>query len=159
MLVMNHLVNEMTTVRRKATMAWRSTHGISDSFVLLLAGRSVTLAVLSRLTGFLNCTKTMVMLSHPSPVIVDGARHLSSTLSHTADRLFSWKLCPAHIDCSCEAPPSSHHSSHLGNNQALTVFICSWMKFTNSWLDMQSLFIKQSEKHLIESKHIVAERN
>jgi hypothetical protein len=37
----------------------------------------------------LNCTRTMVMLSHPSPVIVDGARHLSSTLSHTADRLFS----------------------------------------------------------------------
>jgi hypothetical protein len=28
------------------------------------------------------------------------------------------------------------------------------MKFTNCWLDMHSLFIKQNEKHLIEPKSI-----
>lgn len=39
--------------------------------------------------GFLNCTKTMVMLSHPSPPAVDGAKHLSSTLSQTTESLFS----------------------------------------------------------------------
>lgn len=31
----------------------------------------------------------MVMLSQPSPVAVEGARHLSSTLSHTEERLLS----------------------------------------------------------------------
>ena len=39
--------------------------------------------------GFLNCTKIMVMLSHPSPPTVDGAKHLSRTLSHTAESLLS----------------------------------------------------------------------
>lgn len=39
--------------------------------------------------GFLNCTMTMVMLSHPSPPAVDGAKHLSSTLSHTTESLLS----------------------------------------------------------------------
>lgn len=39
--------------------------------------------------GFLNCTKIMVMLSHPSPPAVDGAKHLSSTLSHTTESLLS----------------------------------------------------------------------
>ena len=39
--------------------------------------------------GFLNCTMIMVMLSHPSPPAVDGAKHLSSTLSHTAEILLS----------------------------------------------------------------------
>lgn len=39
--------------------------------------------------GFLNCTKIMVMLSHPSPPAVDGAKHLSSTRSHTAESLLS----------------------------------------------------------------------
>ena len=38
---------------------------------------------------FLNCTKIMVMLSHPSPPAVDGAKHLSSTLSHTVESLLS----------------------------------------------------------------------
>lgn len=41
--------------------------------------------------GFLNCTKIMVMLSHPSPPAVEGAKHLSRTLSHTAESLFSYK--------------------------------------------------------------------
>lgn len=39
--------------------------------------------------GFLNWTNIIVMLSQPSPPIVDGARHRSRTLSHTADSLFS----------------------------------------------------------------------
>lgn len=39
--------------------------------------------------GFLNCTKIMVMLSHPSPPAVDGAKHLSSTFSHTVESLLS----------------------------------------------------------------------
>lgn len=41
-------------------------------------------------TGFLICTKIMVMLSHPSPPAV-GAKHLSRTLSHTAESLLSYK--------------------------------------------------------------------
>lgn len=39
--------------------------------------------------GFLNCTMIIVILSHPSPIAVDGAKHLSSTLSHTAESLLS----------------------------------------------------------------------
>lgn len=30
------------------------------------------------------------MLSHPSPLTVDGARHLSMTLSHMVDNLVSY---------------------------------------------------------------------
>eukprot|EP00474_Spongospora_subterranea_P004674 CRZ05132.1 hypothetical protein [Spongospora subterranea] len=41
-------------------------------------------------TSFLICTKIMVMLSHPSPPAV-GAKHLSRTLSHTAESLLSYK--------------------------------------------------------------------
>lgn len=41
--------------------------------------------------GFLNCTKIIVMLSHPSPPAVEGAKHLSRTLSHTAESLLSYK--------------------------------------------------------------------
>lgn len=50
---------------------------------------SAPLASLVWVIGFLNCTRIIVMLSHPSPPMVDGARHLSSTLSHTAERLSS----------------------------------------------------------------------
>lgn len=38
--------------------------------------------------GFLNCTKIIVMLSQPSCPDV-GAKHLSSTFSHTAESFFS----------------------------------------------------------------------
>lgn len=40
-------------------------------------------------SGFLNCTMIMVILSHPSPPAVDGAKHLSRTLSHTTESLLS----------------------------------------------------------------------
>lgn len=43
----------------------------------------------ANLIGFLNCTKIMVMLSHPSPPAVDGAKHRLSTLSHIVESLFS----------------------------------------------------------------------
>lgn len=42
---------------------------------------------------FLRCTNIIVMLSHPSPVTVDGARQWSRTLSQTLDSLFSCDAC------------------------------------------------------------------
>lgn len=41
------------------------------------------------LIGFLNCTKIIVMLSHPSPPAVDGAKHRLRTRSHIVESLFS----------------------------------------------------------------------
>lgn len=51
-------------------------------------GNGCSLFNVTILKGFLNCTKTMVMLSHPSPP-ADGAKHLSITVSQIADSLFS----------------------------------------------------------------------
>lgn len=59
--------------------------------------------------GCLNCTNIMVMLSHPSPAAVDGAKHLSSTLSHTAESLLSWIF---QVQKQCWSKGRRHHWYH-----------------------------------------------
>lgn len=43
--------------------------------------------------GFLNCTNIIVILSHPSPLAVDGAKQRSRTLPHTVESFVS---CTVH---------------------------------------------------------------
>lgn len=132
---------------RKASKA--CTHRLLASSALL-ADCPAASAFLFRSTGFLNCTRIMVMLSHPSPAIVDGARHLSSTLSHTADRLLSCKCLFVSFIHGVSLPATSILLKLMKLLRILrrlwlcTVFIRSWIKSTSCWLDMQSLLIKQS---------------
>lgn len=62
---------------------------MGDAMSLWLEAEASLSAGAADLMGFLNCTKIIVMLSHPSPPAVDGAKHRLSTLSHTVESLLS----------------------------------------------------------------------
>lgn len=90
--------------------------------------------------AFLNCTTIIVMLSQPSSPD-DGAKHLSNTLSHTAESFFSCKFFNSHVLAFHEIWRKWLWLIWQG----LTEFSCCFTKSTACSLDMQSL-AKESKK-------------